>query len=97
MYPNRIGWAVFGDLEIECLEIFDDEGDFDHVEYRIEDCYYYFDELCDDLYEDYRSVAKLIKALGQDEFLDAVLEWDPYNNKTRDAFYRFLGGRRRRR
>lgn len=90
MYPNRIGFAVFGDLEIECLEIFNDDGAFNSHEFKSEGSYYSFSDLCDSLRESYPSIAKLLRALGREKFIGAVLEWNPADQATKDSFYKYL-------
>lgn len=90
MYPNRIGFAVFGDLEIECLEIFDDLGKPSSFEFKVQGQYHSFASLCNFLRGQHPSIAKLLVALGREKFLNSVLEWNPADQATRDSFYNYL-------
>ena len=90
MYPNRIGFAVFGDLEIECLEIFTDNGELNSFEFRIGGQYYSFTNLCRGLNRNYPTISRLLIALGREKFLTSVLEWNPADEATRDSFYYYL-------
>lgn len=91
MFPNRVGFAVFGNLKIECLEIFDDQGKLHSYQFKVNGQYLGFSALCDLLRSEYPSIAKLLTALGQNKFLDSVLDWEPSNPEVRDAFYCFIG------
>ena len=90
MYPNRLGIAKFDRLEITCYEIFDDEGRFSHHEYWIDSAKYHYNSLLDKLDREYNTISRLLFALGETAFLGSVLRWDPSQNTTRDAFYKYL-------
>jgi hypothetical protein len=89
MYPNKIGFADFGVLKIECLEIF--EGDcFQRYSFRIDGQYLDFADLCNLLNQQYPTIAKLLQTLGREKFLNSVLIWDPSDAQTKKSFYCFL-------
>lgn len=89
MYPNRIGFAVFGELVIECLEIYDDDGGFLDLEFRVDARYMTYNKLCEWLIPNYPTIARLLRALGREKFVQSVLDWDLSDDKTKPAFYRY--------
>jgi hypothetical protein len=92
MYPNRIGFAVFGDLKIECLEVCEDDGTVFGQRFLIQGQRHYMSylELLQWLVPRHPTIAKLLGALGRERFLREVLSWDPSDQDTKHAFYRYL-------
>lgn len=90
MYPNRLGVAKFDRLEIVCYEINNDEGLFSHYEYWVNGGKFDYVTLLDILDEEYETISRLLFALGESAFLGSVLKWDPSQDRTRDAFYKYL-------
>lgn len=90
MHPNRLGIAKFDRLEITCYEIVHDDGEFSHHEYWIDGISFRYNGLLDKLEEEHPTVSRLLFVLGESAFLGSVLSWDPSQDTTRDAFYRYL-------
>lgn len=90
MHPNRLGIAKFDRLEITCYEIVDADGVFSHHEYWIDGISFRYNSLLDKLDREYPTISRLLFALGEEAFLGSVLSWDPSQDTTRDAFYRYL-------
>lgn len=93
MYPNRLGIAKFDRLEIVCYEIFDDEGKFSHHEYWIEQVPFRYDSLLNKLDREHPTISRLLFTLGEEAFLGSVLSWDPSQETTRGAFYKYLASK----
>lgn len=90
MYPNRLGIAKFDRLEITCFEIFNDDGKFNHHEYWIDKTSFRYDTLLDELEREHETISRLLFRLGEEAFLESVLNWDPSSDKTRETFYSYL-------
>lgn len=92
MHPNRLGIAKFDRLEIVCYEIHDG-GQFSHHEYWIDGITFGYDTLLEKLNREYPTISRLLFKLGEQEFLDSVLAWEPEQATTRDAFYDYLASK----
>ena len=93
MYPDQIGYADFGVVTIECLKIHNDNGEFDHYSFGYNNKLQSYAEVCLAINNDYPTIASLLIALGREKFLNAVLEWDPSKQSTKDGFYGYLAYR----
>ena len=93
MYLEKCGTADFGVVKIECIEVSNDEGEFDHYELKYEGKKQKYSDICISINKKYPVIASLLIALGRDKFLESVLEWDPSKASTREAFYKFASDR----
>ena len=92
MYPNRIGYAIFGDLRIECLELCADDRSVQSYQFKVLQQYFDYASLLLFLEKnDHWTIARLIVKVGRAEFLESVLEWNPADEQTKVSFYGYLG------